>query len=668
MALPRRVLDGMQELLHKEPEKLVKTVQSCLDFLTEHGMVTTMKLPPLAVGVHPSNRDGCGVNPSDVHELIDNISGVGWVDSKVNGIAVEVEDSHRNFNQQICLAAAGALGTVDSMALKAVTLCGSHTNYALRLIVQEAFYKAATTGITFKVLNKEVARQWPDLLPMIQQYGNASLQKQEHELQMLCRLHALYVAQHAKGGAVSFAEIKRKALQSRPPCAAAVPALYSFVLKASGGSTGELLKETERFVRQRCSSARSLGADLWEVLAHEPKGFASSGSLALFRHAMVKLAYSSKKMGKAECKKMFSQDIKRDVVTADALMNELRSLARHHADPSTPQVFIAQGLTDQMLASFAIKLRLPDEKLYESFDEICHDFVLVLRHMTGQPVPSRWEAGLKEEEKAKVKESDSQASLRELKEDGTFKDPAKVLAEMGFPVGSHIRRKSDKTEAVITEVVEDNVKVSIDGGFFKVLQDLAQYATSQSWNYEASLTAAKITLELEDLSKKYKQDQWHALELQLKPGKVLQVVQPIQKHKLILAPTTSKVMFKWEGVPAAGVKVETDWEDACSFFLLADSKLPGDDEPEDPKDCSFCPYFSVEKTSKEDESNMEVFWAHGRDSTLRFPLLRNTRKLETGERLMIWQEKVSQAVEPLAAASPAKRPAPEGGRAKKRSK
>ena len=93
MALPRHVLDGMQELLHKEPEKLVKTVQSCLDFLTEHGMVTTMKLPPLAVGVHPSNRDGCGVNPRDVHELIDNITAVGWVDAKVAGVAVEIEDS-----------------------------------------------------------------------------------------------------------------------------------------------------------------------------------------------------------------------------------------------------------------------------------------------------------------------------------------------------------------------------------------------------------------------------------------------------------------------------------------------------------------------------------------------------------------------------------------------
>ena len=92
MALPRHVLDGMQELLHKEPEKLVKTVQSCLDFLTEHGMVTTMKLPPLAVGVHPSNRDGCGVNPRDVHELINNITAVGWVDAKVAGIAVEIED------------------------------------------------------------------------------------------------------------------------------------------------------------------------------------------------------------------------------------------------------------------------------------------------------------------------------------------------------------------------------------------------------------------------------------------------------------------------------------------------------------------------------------------------------------------------------------------------
>ena len=50
MALPRHVLDGMQELLRKEPEKLVNTVQSCLGFLAEHGMVTTMKLPPLAVG------------------------------------------------------------------------------------------------------------------------------------------------------------------------------------------------------------------------------------------------------------------------------------------------------------------------------------------------------------------------------------------------------------------------------------------------------------------------------------------------------------------------------------------------------------------------------------------------------------------------------------------
>ena len=92
MALPCHVVDGMQELLRKDPEKLVKTVQSCLDFLTEHGIVTTMKLPPLAIGVHPSNRDGFGVNPRDVHELIDNITAVGWVDAKVAGIAVEIED------------------------------------------------------------------------------------------------------------------------------------------------------------------------------------------------------------------------------------------------------------------------------------------------------------------------------------------------------------------------------------------------------------------------------------------------------------------------------------------------------------------------------------------------------------------------------------------------
>ena len=33
------------------------------------------------------------MNPKDVHELIDNIIAVGWVDAKVAGIAVEIEDS-----------------------------------------------------------------------------------------------------------------------------------------------------------------------------------------------------------------------------------------------------------------------------------------------------------------------------------------------------------------------------------------------------------------------------------------------------------------------------------------------------------------------------------------------------------------------------------------------
>ena len=37
---------------------------------------------PLAVGVHPSIRDGCGVNPSDVYELIESTTSValdGWI-------------------------------------------------------------------------------------------------------------------------------------------------------------------------------------------------------------------------------------------------------------------------------------------------------------------------------------------------------------------------------------------------------------------------------------------------------------------------------------------------------------------------------------------------------------------------------------------------------------
>ena len=54
-------------------DKLVNTVHQIMVLLREHGLVTSMRLLPSAVGVHPKNRDGTGLNSADVHTLLSNL-------------------------------------------------------------------------------------------------------------------------------------------------------------------------------------------------------------------------------------------------------------------------------------------------------------------------------------------------------------------------------------------------------------------------------------------------------------------------------------------------------------------------------------------------------------------------------------------------------------------
>ena len=60
-------------------DKLVNTVHQIMVLLRENGLVTSMRLLPSAVGVHPKNRDGAGLNSADVHTLLSNLLEVGFV-------------------------------------------------------------------------------------------------------------------------------------------------------------------------------------------------------------------------------------------------------------------------------------------------------------------------------------------------------------------------------------------------------------------------------------------------------------------------------------------------------------------------------------------------------------------------------------------------------------
>ena len=69
---------------------LVKSVQELFSLLRKAGLMSTMTLPPLSVGVHSQNRDGIMLNQHDCHELLDSIAQVGFVPTRVEAIAVEL--------------------------------------------------------------------------------------------------------------------------------------------------------------------------------------------------------------------------------------------------------------------------------------------------------------------------------------------------------------------------------------------------------------------------------------------------------------------------------------------------------------------------------------------------------------------------------------------------
>ena len=203
--------------LHAERgrERLVKTVHEVLSLLERHGHVYSMKLKPSFVGVSPLNRDGNGINPVDVHDLLGDIVTSGWLDSRVTAIGVEPScEQELLWNHDFFKHAENMLGTMDTSQIKALSLAGSHTTAVLRCFAQELphegdemvthkgklnlellrrrdpdFFRAVQDGA---LASLDVAQQRPQLLSLVQRMGNATLQRGEHEVQLTRRLHGMW--------------------------------------------------------------------------------------------------------------------------------------------------------------------------------------------------------------------------------------------------------------------------------------------------------------------------------------------------------------------------------------------------------------------------------------------------------------------------------------------
>ena len=312
MSIPPWLLNEIGKLVEQAQEqgdRLVQATETALNLLEKHGFLHKAQMQCKHVGCHPKNRDGSGINIVDVHNLIDNIVASGFVLNRVSSLGVEVLDPDEiNWNMKLVEQAGGKLGEMDGNLIKVLSLQGSHTNMAFRMIFQgaahgnlkitsngklslenlrnhdEAFANAVAHGVTWKILSADVARQLPDLLGLVQRHGNQTLMNPEHELQLMRRVHSFWQDEHRKGVAVEYAKIQKRVCNLQSSHQKSLPFIYTFALKAAGGSNPWLLEETEQFVRTHSSANTSLGAALWQSLCADVKGHSQH---LRFRHGMA---------------------------------------------------------------------------------------------------------------------------------------------------------------------------------------------------------------------------------------------------------------------------------------------------------------------------------------------------------------------------------------------
>ena len=116
---------------HQDGVGIVSACKQLLAMLVDAKIAYRLTIPSLLVGVHPTNRDGYGVNAMDMHTLMDDIFAIGWDSSKVSALCSELsshdEQAIKQFNQKLVLESNGLLAPDHSEQMRYSSLWGGGT-------------------------------------------------------------------------------------------------------------------------------------------------------------------------------------------------------------------------------------------------------------------------------------------------------------------------------------------------------------------------------------------------------------------------------------------------------------------------------------------------------------------------------------------------------------
>lgn len=269
--------------------------------------------------------------------------------------------------------------------------------------------------------------------------------------------------------------------------------------------------------------------------------------------------------------------------------------------------------------------------------------------------------------------------MRTYDSEGRLQSQAELLKEIGFAAGQHVIRKGDMCYAQIISLEKDHAILTINGETCKVSAtsflagEWTRYVPKQEAtelqgrhdaadhpDFKAALMKGKVFEALNSVQEAQKDVAAH-LKIRLKPGKGVVTGCAFKRRSLILVPVTTKVEIKpvdksaGQG-PQVGELLPGLMFSLAPWFVMPKEGTPG----------AIAPFFFVQTTQDQEESNMEMGKIKA-ENGLFVPVMRNTEAIEEGEELRLYQPKV-QATRKLAAiekVQEAQGPKPKRARGKK---
>ncbi|CAK0794472.1 unnamed protein product [Prorocentrum cordatum] len=503
------------------PSQLVSKCENLLRTLGKHDLLYERIIPNDEVRVHSTNRDGVGLDPFDVHCLIERVLRQGWVSAKtVSSVCFEVDprsDNQCTFNETLALSSDGMIAPVRKENLHFLSVAGSHTVGGLNAVahscatfldeiatdgrlsidkvraVNADYADAVATGFKWRVIRWQVDERFPGLAAYIQEAMNSGhdTERVATKIQVLLELHRKGKANVSQHGDFRWQNIATSVEASKQHMRGQIMDMTAFVERWSGGASGDFLASLNEWAKTLRSRAEVPGS-MFKMLSS-----LELDSMPEVVYSLLKAAMRSPPKychaGTTTSKLLNSTDVgtlikdkRRELIdlAAKARASNIwytEDLLKAGVHVSRATFVKLQGVMEVDAIMFLMKKAVPNRAAHASLDQIAGEFMdaLYLAHPALKDVQPPWNPPEKKSSPNSSKKG--QSGFRELSTGGLNMG---VVTSLGYKQGLMVELKKkpedvggpqqwqiSKIDAVNDMVMLKTVR---DGEVSKLMEDVVE--------------------------------------------------------------------------------------------------------------------------------------------------------------------------------------------------